>query len=212
MQRRIATVPPIVAAVWMAWFGPASAGMADSAATGRVALSVSLAYSDGLDFTIRSAETNAVVARYSEGGYIHGKFDFKSAGPTSKYHLESVDRCTLGYTGAEFGQMLLIKALPAGQYKISGLKVARQDGLLIRFTDLDDIQFGVAPGKTSYLGQFEFVPVGKTTMFRNVCVVIGWQWTISDQRDRDNALIAARTGAALSNETPPVELRYGGEK
>ena len=75
------------------------------------------------------------------------------------------------------------------------MKVSRQDGNLSRFQNFDDIAFTVSSGKVSYLGQLEFLPIGKPTMFGNICVVTGWYPNVSDQSARDNPVIAARTGA-----------------
>ena len=81
----LAKVLPLAVGLWVAISQPAWGANSDSSAPGWIAVTFSLAYSDAVNFNIQSNKDNKRFGSYSEGGFIHSRFDFQTTGTASKY-------------------------------------------------------------------------------------------------------------------------------
>jgi hypothetical protein len=205
VARRITSLVVVAATFWLA---PCSAALSkdfDTSNSGWLAITISRDINDFVEFSIKSVDSETVVGKYHVGSTWFSKYppDFDSVGPVSKIDENVSDKNVIADMGDKFNQNVIVVKLPAGNYSIYQLYVARPDGKISRYRNFDEIPFSVKIGKVTYLGQYEMFPMLKTTMFKNIYVVGGWTLNISNQIERDNSIIITRTGLpAGANDVP----------
>jgi len=205
IARRITSLIIVAATFWLAPCAAALSKDSDTSNSGWLAITISRDINDFVEFSIKSVDRGNVVGKYHVGSTWFSKYppDFESVGPVSKIEANVADKNIIADMGDKFNQNVIIAKLPAGNYSIYQLYVARPDGQGFRYRNINEIPFSVTAGKVTYLGQYEMFPMLKTTLFKNIYVVGGWTLNVSNQIERDNSIIITRTGIpAGANDVP----------